>query len=135
MHRMKCAAIASIILSYFLTAQAENKPTTVPAVLPGKGLAQHDFYAGESRDRKMFIVKNGEIAWAYDNPQGRGEISDAVLLSSGNILFSHQFAVELISQDKKVIWSYDTPKGCEVHTAIPIGKDHVLLSRMDQSRS
>src|SRR5690242_18738864 len=32
-----------------------------PAVLPGKGLAQHDFfYAGEAKQEQMFIVRNGQ---------------------------------------------------------------------------
>lgn len=126
--------VALTLVSVGSIALAEDKPaalpTTAPAapsVLPGKGVAEHDFfYAGESRDRKMWIVRNGQIAWSYDDPDGKGEISDAVLLSNGNILLAHQFAVELISQEKKVIWKYDVPKGSEVHTAIPIGTEHVL---------
>ena len=63
-----------------------------PAVLPGKGLAQHDFlYAGEAKNRRVFIVRNGQVVWTYDDPTGRGEISDAVLLSNGNLLIAHQF--------------------------------------------
>jgi len=32
----------------------------VPSVLPGNGLAQHDFmYVGESHDRNIFIVRGG----------------------------------------------------------------------------
>ena len=62
-----------------------------PDILPGKGLSQHDFfYAGEAKTRDMFIVKNGKITWSYHDTQGRGEISDATLLSNGNILFAHQ---------------------------------------------
>jgi outer membrane protein assembly factor BamB len=113
-----------------MRAAAQDHATTAPAaplVLPGKGLAQHDFfYAGESRDRKMFIVKGGKIVWTYDDPDGHGEISDATLLSNGNVLLAHQFAVEMISRDRKVVWNYDAPKGCEIHTAIAVGKEHVL---------
>ncbi len=99
-----------------------------PAVVPGNGLAQHDFfYAGESRDRKMYIVKGGQITWSYDDPAGRGEISDAMLLSNGNILFAHQYAVKLISPEKKVLWNYDAPAGTEIHTAVAIGHEHVLF--------
>ena len=75
----------------------------------------------------MFIVKSGQITWSYDDPTGRGEISDATLLSNGNVLFAHQFAVKLISPDKKILWNYDAPPGTEIHTAIPIGHDHVLF--------
>jgi outer membrane protein assembly factor BamB len=119
-----------LVLSIGMRAAAQDHATTAPAaplVLPGKGLAQHDFfYAGESRDRKMFIVKGGKIVWTYDDPDGHGEISDATLLSNGNVLLAHQFAVEMISRDRKVVWNCDAPKGCEIHTAIAVGKEHVL---------
>ena len=99
-----------------------------PAILPGKGLAEHDFlFAGEAKDRKVFIVKKGEIVWTYDDPEGKGEISDAMLLSNGNVLIAHQYAVKLIAPDKKVLWNFVAPKGAEIHTAHMIGKDHVLF--------
>ena len=98
-----------------------------PAVLPGRGLAQHDFvYSGESHDRKIFILRGGKIVWNYDDPAGKGEISDMVMLSNGNILFAHQFGVTEISPDKKVVWNYNPPGNHEVHTAVPIGNDRVL---------
>lgn len=100
----------------------------LPAVLPGRGLAQHDFfYAGESKSRRMFIIRKGVVVWSYDDPAGRGEISDATLLSNGNALLAHQFAVQLIAPDKTVLWHYDAPPGSEIHTAVPIGKEHVLF--------
>jgi hypothetical protein len=98
-----------------------------PPSLPGKGLSQHDFlYAGESKNRRVFIIRKGQVVWSYEDPQGRGEISDAVLLSNGNVLIAHQFAVKLISPEKKVLWNLDAPKGTEIHTAMPIGTDYVL---------
>jgi len=98
-----------------------------PAVLPGAGLAQHDFvYSGESHDRKIFIVRGGKIVWSYDDAAGKGEISDMVALSNGNILYAHQFGVTEITPEKKVVWNFDVPAGKEVHTAVPIGKDRVL---------
>jgi hypothetical protein len=105
---------------------AESSAAPVPE-LPGKGLAQHDFlYAGESKNRRAFIIRKGQVVWSYDDPAGRGEISDAVLLSNGNLLLAHQFAVKMISPEKKVIWNLDAPKGTEIHTAMPIGQNHVL---------
>lgn len=99
-----------------------------PEQLPGKGLAQHDFmYAGESHNRRIFIVRQGKIVWSYDDPAGKGEISDAVMLSNGNILFAHQYGVTEMTPEKKVVWNYDPPAGHEVHTAVPIGKDRVLF--------
>lgn len=109
------------------TAPAQAAPQ-IPAALPGRGLAQHDFfYAGESKSRRMFIVRKGIVVWSYDDPAGRGEISDATLLSNGNVLLAHQFAVQMIAPDKRVIWSCDAPPGTEIHTAVPIGKEHVLF--------
>jgi hypothetical protein len=98
-----------------------------PAVLPGQGLAQHDFfYAGEAKTRDMYIVRKGQIVWAYNDTTGRGEISDAVLLSNGSILFAHQYGVTLIAPDKKILWHRDAPPQCEIHTAQPIGTNRVL---------
>jgi outer membrane protein assembly factor BamB len=68
----------------------------------------------------MFIVKKGQIVWSYAHP-GRGEISDAVLLPNGNILFAHQYAITEITADKKVLWNYDAPANTEIHTAQPLG--------------
>ncbi len=120
---------ASLALALCGFAQVAPSPTApVPAHLPGNGLAQHDFmYTGESHDRRIFIVRHAEIVWTYDDPAGKGEISDAVMLSNGNILFAHQFGVGVIAPDKKIIWNYDAPAGKEIHTAVPIGNDHVLF--------
>ena len=107
-------------------AQPGEKPN-FPAVLPGKGLAQHDFfYAGEAKSQDMYIVRKGRVAWEFHDGAAKGEISDAVLLSNGSVLFAHQFGVTLIDREKKVLWHYDAPQGTEVHTAQPIGKERVL---------
>lgn len=95
--------------------------------LPGHGLAEHDFlYAGESKQRRAFIVRKGRVVWTYEDPTGRGEISDAVLLANGNLLLAHQYAVTLVAPDKRILWNLEAPRGTEIHTAMPIGKDHVL---------
>lgn len=105
--------------------QPAPKTPQAPSVLPGKGLGQHDFfYAGEAKDERMFIVKGGAIAWSYTH-NGRGEISDAVLLPSGNVLFAHQYAVTEITADKKVVWNHDAPPNTEIHTAQPFGANSV----------
>src|ERR1035438_7976757 len=71
-----------------------------PAVLPGNGLAQHDFfYAGEAKEERMSIVRGGQVVWSYMHP-GRGEISDAVLEPNGNILFAHQFGITEIRSER-----------------------------------
>ncbi len=105
--------------------EADSAPSTIK--LPGRGLAEHDFlYAGESKQRRAFIVRHAKVVWTYDDPTGRGEVSDAVLLSNGNLLLAHQYAMELISPDHQVLWKLDAPAGTEIHTAMPIGTDHVL---------
>jgi hypothetical protein len=99
-----------------------------PAVLPGNGPAHFDFfYAGEAKALNMYMVRKGKITWSYIDTVSKGEISDAVLMTNGNILFAHQFGITLIDQDKKVLWHYDTPKNHETHTAQPIGKDHIVF--------
>lgn len=110
-----------------VAANSKDKPAA-PQTLPGKGAKQFDFfYAGEAKARNMYIVRNGKITWSYIDTVGKGEISDAVLMTNGNILFAHQFGVTLINADKKVLWNYDAPAGYETHTAQPIGKDHVVF--------
>jgi len=98
---------------------------SAPAVLPGNGLSQYDFfYAGEAKDEKMFIVRDGKIAWAYTH-NGKGEISDAVLQPNGSILFAHQYGVTEITAAKEVIWNHDAPPNTEIHTAQPLGTNSV----------
>ena len=106
------------------TAALESKPRA-PAILPGKGLAQYDFfYAGEAKAERMFIVRDGRIAWSYTHP-AEGEISDAILLPNGHVLFAHQHGVTEITADKKVIWNYDAPANTEIHTAQHLDPDRV----------
>jgi hypothetical protein len=120
---------ASCVMACGVLAQSpSNSAPGVPVHDLGKGLSRHDFMCtGESHDRHMFIVRHGEVVWTYDDPAGKGEISDAVMLSNGNILFAHQFGVSEITPDKNVVWNYDAPAGREIHTAAPIGNDHVLF--------
>ncbi len=104
--------------------------TIVPNVLaqvPNRGLDRHDFfYAGERRQHKMYKVKDGKVIWEYFDPAGKGEISDAVMMSDGNVLFAHQYGIKEVTADKKTVWSMDTPEGYEIHSIRPIGKNHVV---------
>jgi outer membrane protein assembly factor BamB len=97
-------------------------------LIPAALYAQHDFfYAGEQKQQKMFILRHGEVVWSYFDPQGRGEISDAMLLSNGDVLFAHQYGVTLINREKKVLWHYAAPVGTEIHTAQVIGTGYVVF--------
>lgn len=96
-----------------------------PAVLPGNGLAQHDFfYAGEAKVERMLIVRAGQIVWDYTHPAS-GEISDATWLPNGNVLFAHQHGVTEITAAKEVVWNYDAPANTEIHTAQYFGTNSV----------
>ncbi len=122
--------ILILILStgFFAHSFSQANKQAAPDVLPGNGLKQFNFfYAGEGKTRNMHIVKNGKITWSYIDTSGKGEISDAVLMKNGDILFAHQFGITLINHDKKVLWNYNTPEGFETHTAQLIGKDHVVF--------
>jgi hypothetical protein len=117
--------VATNVLASSAIMAATNPIPNAPAVLPGQGLAQHDFfYAGESKDERMYIVRNGGIVWSYTHP-GRGEISDAMLLPNGNILFAHQYGVTEITANKQEVWNYDASTNTEIHTAQPLGPNRV----------
>lgn len=129
-HRVWVIAVlfAACVIAQDHPLQPADHSPAAPASLPGNGLAQHDFfYAGEQKQQQMFIVKAGRLVWSYLGSNSHGEISDAVLMSNGNILFAHQFGVTMISPEKAVVWNYDAPEGTEIHTAQPIGKNHVLF--------
>ena len=90
--------------------------------------SRHDFfYAGQSKQRRMFIVKDGQVGWSYDDRLKRGEISDAILMSDGHILVAHQYGLAEVTQNSETVWSYAAPEGTEIHTVQPIGRNHVVF--------
>ena len=137
--RLRCflSAVLAILSSTLYSQGATTDRVLSPAVLPGKGLAQHPFlYAGEwdhrFPDQTMFVVRDGKVVWTYTiklkDPAGQiQEFSDATLLSNGNVVFARKTGAALISPDKKVLWNYDAPPGFEVHVAQPIGLNRVML--------
>ena len=130
--RMKMKTMPNLGILFLLPLAAgvchgQNTNVYSPAVLPGNGLAQHDFvYSGEAHKEQIFIVRGGRIVWSYTHP-ARGEISQAVLEPNGHILFAHQFGITEITLDKKVVWNFDAPRGTEIHTATPIGTNSVMF--------
>src|ERR1039457_2208573 len=65
-----CFADTPVVVSSNATtavAATNNAPSYAPAVLPGKGLAQHPFlYTGEwdyrgNRDQTIFVVRDGKV--------------------------------------------------------------------------
>ena len=83
-----------------------------PATAPDESLNRHDFfYAGQSKQRRMFIVKDGQVSWSYKDQLRRGEISDAVLMTDGHMLVAHQYGIAEIDQDGQTLWGYQAPEG------------------------
>jgi len=61
-------------------------------------------------------------------PSEKGEISDASLLSNGNVIIAHQHGALVVSPDKKVIWQIRMPTtATEVHTIQALGLDQVMI--------
>ena len=95
-------------------------------------MAQHEFafYAGKAKDRRVYIVKNGQVVWTYDDPAGRGEISDAVLLSAnGRIVIAHQFAVKVIAPDKRVVWNLEAQGNGNPHCPADLAPSTSSMSK------
>jgi len=118
-------------------AQRPAARAAVPDVLPGKGLAQHDFlYAGEWDTRKdtqtIFRVAGGKVVWTWSIPikdknAQLSEFSDIHELSNGNVLYACKTGAAEVTGDRKIVWSYECPAGTECHSAQPIGLDKVFL--------
>ena len=112
-------SILSLLLAVAFSAAVQTPPNL--------GLAEHDlFYAGEQKQHWMFIVRDGKVVWSYIDAGSKGEISDATLLPSGNVLFAHQFGVTLIDSAKKVLWHVDAPPNTEIHTAQMMGANRAF---------
>jgi hypothetical protein len=101
--------------------------TAAPDATPDTSLGRHDFfYAGEGLQERMYLVRGGKVAWSLVLP-GKGEISDAVLMPNGHILFAHQQAVTEIDETGAVVWNYDAPPNTEIHTAQPYKDNSVIF--------
>ena len=84
-------------------------------------LARHDFfYAGQSKQRRMFIVKDGQVNWSYQDQLKRGEISDAVLMSDGHILLAHQYGIAEVNAQGTTVWNYVPRTSYSCRTASPL---------------
>ncbi len=125
------------------TNQAASTYPPPPAVLPGKGLAQHDFlYTGEWDTRKdhatLFLVRGGKVVWSYQIPRKdelngqESEFSDMHGLSNGDIVFAYKTGWRKIDREGKTIYDYRCPQlnsntWAECHSAQPVGNDRVLF--------
>ena len=138
-------ALAEARRSNAQTNQSPSAPyPSPPAILPGNGLAQHDFlYTGEWDTRKtnatLFLIKGGKVVWTYQIPRKdefngqESEFSDMHRLSNGDIVFAYKTGWRKIDPTGKTIYDYHCPKTyngwTECHSAQPIGNDRVLFMR------
>ena len=102
--------------------------TTVGMWAQETNLDRHDFfYTGECKTQRMVIVKGGQVSWQWTNAEGRGEISDAILMTDGHVLVAHQYGICEVNREGQMVWRYAAPEGTEIHTIQPIGRDKVLF--------
>ena len=119
--------ITLTIALLFSASMLQAQPT------PDESLARHNFfYAGQSKQRRMFIVRDGQVAWSYSDQLKKGEISDAILMSDGHILVAHQYGIAEVDANGNTLWSYAAPQGTEIHTIQPIGRQHVVFVQNGQ---
>lgn len=120
--RFTFAAVAATMLCTLASAALK------PPVLPGRGLAEHDFlYTGQAHTRDIYIIRAGKVAWEFHDNDAKGEISDAVMASDGRIVIAHQFGVKVINQARRTLWAYAVEPEHEIHTAQFIGKNRVIF--------
>ena len=111
----------------FGKALADREVRTLTNEVMRENLSAHNFmYCGESKSRKIFKIEDGRIVWRYDNPSGRGEISDAILMDDQHILIADQFGAAELDADGNELWRIKAPENTEIHTLHPVGKKHVL---------
>ncbi len=116
----------------YTEALSDREVRTLTNKVLREDLSAHDFlYCGESHDRKIFKVADGRIVWRYDNPAGRGELSDTILLDDGHILIADQFGAAELDPDGRELWRIPAPEGTEIHTLQPIGTKYILYILQD----
>ena len=98
-----------------------------PAVLPGDGLRHRDFLFTGQLDDTLIMVRGGKVVWSDRVPGAYGHVQEATILPGGNLLLAYMGGAKEITPEKQVVWNYTAPKGAEVHTAKPIGRDKVLF--------
>jgi PQQ-like domain len=139
LHPFLIAALPALVTTALAQFPVTNQQPYAPAVLPGKGVAQHPFLlTGEWDHRKhtqtLFVVRDGKLAWSYSvpftNENGQmEELGDATMLSNGNIVFCRKVGASEVTPDKKIIWNLESPTNAEIHSVQPIGLDHVLVTQ------
>src|SRR5689334_22780981 len=88
-------------LAYGACAQEQGVAVPVP-VQQGKG---HRFACTDYSGGKVFIVSaEGKVEWEYPAPN----CNDLWVLPNGNLLFNTGHGVKEVTQDKKVVFNYQS---------------------------
>lgn len=113
-------------------ALSESEVKNLVLQLSGENLSHHDYlFSGESKNRRIYKIADGQVTWHYDNPKGRGEISDVILMDDGHLLIADQFGAAELDADGNELWRIPAPEGTEIHTLQPIGRQYVLYLLQD----
>src|SRR5262245_37069709 len=100
-------------------------------VVVGAARGAHPFLCTDANGNKVCEVSaDGAIVWEYrcQHPQ------DCWRLPNGNNLFCFASGALELSPDKKTVWSYQAPKGTEVHACQPLADGKVMLVEGGASR-
>jgi len=70
------------------------------------------------------VSADGEVEWEC---RAGGPCLDVWQLPNGNVLFTFKRGAKEVSPDKKVVWQYLGPKGCEIYSCSPLGDGRYLI--------
>ena len=71
------------------------------------------------------VSAEGKIVWEMS---AGGPCYDAWQLPNGNVLFTFKKGAKIVAPDKRTVWEYLGPKGCEIHSCSPIGDGMYLVA-------
>ena len=114
-------AVMAIVVTPSSAAMAAESADDSPRRLTlGKAFACSDYGGGKI----ALVDAEGRITWQYPakGPQ------DVWILPSGNILFSHVKGVKEITQEKKIVWEYETDPRNEIHACQPLPDGKVMIA-------
>lgn len=72
-------------------------------------------------------VSSGELLWSYPAPSPE-DCNDIELTTSCDVLYAYKGGARLIKRDKKIVWEYVVPDGCELYTATEREKGGYMLA-------
>jgi hypothetical protein len=91
---------------------------------PCKKITHRFLKSGWKSGSVAIVGHDGKVEWEI---KSSAELSDSWLLPNGNVIYSHSDGVTLVSQDKKVIWTYNVPSGKETHSCQPLPNGNFVI--------